>query len=167
MGSSWTLPTEERCSRCKPPQIFRAEILRAAHQTVEADVTDDASMVEVAGGLVATFEGAYENIKITTPSDIAIARTIAAGNGGEWKYRSGIGFDGHKLVDGGPPQSRGMRDRVRHAVARSLGRRRVVSRGGKRHPRRGRSRRSRRTVSFHRSQIRGRRQLDIHPRCHT
>ena len=84
------------------PQIFRAEILRAAHQTVEADVTDDASMVEVAGGLVATFEGAYENIKITTPSDIAIARTIAAGNGGEWKYRSGIGFDGHKLVDGGP-----------------------------------------------------------------
>ena len=84
------------------PQMFRAEILRAAHQTVEAEVTDDASMVEVAGGLVATFEGTFENIKITTPSDIAIARAIAAGNGGQCTYRSGIGFDGHKLIKGGP-----------------------------------------------------------------
>ncbi len=95
-------PDRESMFSVQTPQVFRAEILRAAHQTVEADVTDDASMVEVAGGLVATFEGAYENIKITTPSDIAIARAIAAGSPGDWTYQSGIGFDGHKLVDGGP-----------------------------------------------------------------
>lgn len=95
-------PDREAMFSVQTPQVFRSEILRAAHQTVESDVTDDASMVEVAGGLVATFDGAYENIKITTPSDIAIARAIAAGNGGEWEYRSGIGFDGHKLVEGGP-----------------------------------------------------------------
>ena len=86
-------PDREAMFSVQTPQIFRAEILRAAHQTVEVDVTDDASMVEAAGGLVATFEGAYENIKITTPSDVALARTIAAGNGGEWTYRSGIGFE--------------------------------------------------------------------------
>ncbi|MXZ02801.1 MAG: 2-C-methyl-D-erythritol 4-phosphate cytidylyltransferase [Chloroflexi bacterium] len=95
-------PDREVMFSVQTPQVFRAEILRAAHQTVEAYVTDDASMVEVAGGLVATFEGAYENIKITTPSDVAIARAIAAGNGSEWTYRSGSGFDGHKLVEGGP-----------------------------------------------------------------
>lgn len=95
-------PDREAMFSVQTPQVFRAEILRAAHQTVEADVTDDASMVEVAGGLVATFEGAYENIKITTPSDVAVARAIAAGNGSGWTYRSGVGFDGHKLVESGP-----------------------------------------------------------------
>lgn len=95
-------PEREAMVSVQTPQIFRAEILRAVHQTVDADVTDDASMVEVAGGLVATFEGEHENIKITTPSDIATARAIAAGYSGGWAYRSGIGFDGHKLVDGGP-----------------------------------------------------------------
>ena len=31
------------------PQIFRYEVLRAAHETVSEEVTDDASMVEIAG----------------------------------------------------------------------------------------------------------------------
>ena len=88
------------------PQIFRADVLRAAHATVTDDVTDDASMVEVAGGLVAVFEGDDRNIKITTPSDIPIANAIASGNAdGEIEranVRYGIGFDGHALVDGGP-----------------------------------------------------------------
>ena len=95
-------PDREAMFAVQTPQVFRSEILRAAHQTVETDVTDDASMVEIAGGLVATFEGSHENIKITTPSDIATARAIAAGIDGIWTYRSGIGFDGHKLVEGGP-----------------------------------------------------------------
>ncbi len=84
------------------PQIFRTEILIAAHETVTDDVTDDASMVEVAGGLVGTFEGDYRNIKLTTPSDIAIARAIALDDNNDSDQRYGIGFDGHKLVDGGP-----------------------------------------------------------------
>ncbi len=88
------------------PQIFRADVLRAAHETVADDVTDDASMVEVAGGLVGTFEGSEDNIKITTQSDIAVANAIAAKRspsamiGADVRY--GIGFDGHALVDGGP-----------------------------------------------------------------
>ncbi len=95
-------PDREAMFSVQTPQVFRADILRAAHQTVASDVTDDASMIEVAGGLVATFKGAYENIKITTPSDIAIARAIYGDDRTSSVYRYGIGFDGHKLVDGGP-----------------------------------------------------------------
>ena len=88
------------------PQIFRAVVLRAAHETISDDVTDDASMVEVAGGLVGTFEGSEENIKITTRSDIAVANAIAAKRTPRAAVRAevryGIGFDGHALVDGGP-----------------------------------------------------------------
>ena len=88
------------------PQIFRAEVLRAAHETIADDVTDDASMVEVAGGLVGTFEGSEENIKITTQSDIAVANAIIGRRSPEamvsGDVRFGIGFDGHALVDGGP-----------------------------------------------------------------
>ncbi len=88
------------------PQVFRTEILRAVHESVEGEVTDDASMVEIAGGLVATFEGSYDNIKLTTPSDIAVAEAIAQSRtdtgGHKTEYRSGIGFDGHRLVPGGP-----------------------------------------------------------------
>ena len=88
------------------PQIFRADVLRAAHETVADDVTDDASMVEVAGGLVGTFAGSDENIKITTQSDIAVANAIAAKRSPTTAvltdFRCGIGFDGHALVDGGP-----------------------------------------------------------------
>ena len=88
------------------PQIFKAEVLRAAHDTITDDVTDDASMVEVAGGLVGTFEGSEENIKITTQSDIAVASAIAARRSPKAMIpagvRHGIGFDGHALVAGGP-----------------------------------------------------------------
>lgn len=100
--------TPERSSMyaVQTPQIFRSDVLRAAHETIDDDVTDDASMVEVAGGLVGTFEGSDENIKITTQSDIAVANAIASKRmsietaRGDFRY--GIGFDGHGLVDGGP-----------------------------------------------------------------
>ena len=84
------------------PQVFRKEILSAAHETVSEDVTDDAAMIEVAGGLVATFEGDHRNIKITTRSDIPIARAIASPGDTAGLQRYGIGFDGHRLVEGGP-----------------------------------------------------------------
>ena len=95
-------PSRESMVSVQTPQIFRTEILRAAHDTIKCDVTDDASMVEIAGGLVGTFEGAYDNIKITTQSDIPIAEAIASGKGHTTSYRYGIGFDGHSLVYGGP-----------------------------------------------------------------
>ncbi len=88
------------------PQIFRTGVLSAAYETVTAEVTDDAAMVEVGGGLVAVFDGHPENIKITTSDDLLVAGLIASRRQGvepsTGEQRWGTGFDGHRLVSGGP-----------------------------------------------------------------
>lgn len=60
------------------PQAFRAAALRAAHAT-GGDATDDAALVELAGGVVVVVPGDPENRKITTPDDLAWARDRIAG----------------------------------------------------------------------------------------
>lgn len=62
------------------PQAFRAEVLRAAHAS-GADATDDAALVEAAGGTVVVVEGEATNIKITGPDDLAIAHMLLEGLG--------------------------------------------------------------------------------------
>jgi 2-C-methyl-D-erythritol 4-phosphate cytidylyltransferase len=57
------------------PQAFRAEALRAVHE-VEPEGTDDASLVEAAGGRVVVVDGDPSNIKITTPVDLALAELL-------------------------------------------------------------------------------------------
>lgn len=57
------------------PQAFRAAALRAAHDG-EPDGTDDASLVEAAGGRVVVVDGDPANIKITTPVDLALAELL-------------------------------------------------------------------------------------------
>ena len=58
------------------PQIFEADLLRAAHHSIHTDVTDDASMVEMLGHEVKLFMGSYENLKVTTPEDIVMVEAI-------------------------------------------------------------------------------------------
>jgi len=58
------------------PQVFRADIIRAAYQATTDDVTDDASLVERLGCRVKLFPGADDNIKITTPEDLLIAGVL-------------------------------------------------------------------------------------------
>jgi len=61
------------------PQVFRAELLKGALQAAVRDgaaVTDDCSAVERLGKQVYLTQGNRENIKITTPIDIAIAEAI-------------------------------------------------------------------------------------------
>ena len=61
------------------PQIFAAPILRAAYDTpFRSEFTDDASVVEYSGEKISLCEGEYQNIKITTPNDIALANAILA-----------------------------------------------------------------------------------------
>jgi 2-C-methyl-D-erythritol 4-phosphate cytidylyltransferase len=43
---------------------------------VETEVTDDASLVEQLGYKVKLYMGAYDNIKITTPDDLAVAEVL-------------------------------------------------------------------------------------------
>ena len=44
--------------------------------------TDDASLVENCGIPVRIIEGSYDNIKITTPDDLAVGEKILNGGGG-------------------------------------------------------------------------------------
>ena len=57
------------------PQAFRAAALRDAHRG-ELEGTDDASLVEAAGGRVVTVDGDPTNIKITHPVDLALAELL-------------------------------------------------------------------------------------------
>ena len=58
------------------PQIFRFSIIEEAYRQARGDVTDDATLVEQAGGKVKLFLGSYDNIKITTPRDLAVAELM-------------------------------------------------------------------------------------------
>jgi 2-C-methyl-D-erythritol 4-phosphate cytidylyltransferase len=56
------------------PQVFHSNILREAYTIEFHDgITDDASLVEEAGYAIHLVDGNEENIKITTPSDLAVA----------------------------------------------------------------------------------------------
>jgi len=58
------------------PQVFSFDIITKAHEQIKGDVTDDASMVEQLGYKVKLYMGSYDNIKITTPEDLALAELI-------------------------------------------------------------------------------------------
>jgi 2-C-methyl-D-erythritol 4-phosphate cytidylyltransferase len=61
------------------PQVFPVKILRRAYEVSSKNKmygTDDASLVERAGGTVRIIMGSYENIKITTPEDLIVAEEI-------------------------------------------------------------------------------------------
>ena len=63
------------------PQVFRTDLLVAAHEEVSEDVTDDASMVERCGHVVKVFMGSYDNIKVTVPEDVGIVEAVLRGRG--------------------------------------------------------------------------------------
>jgi len=61
------------------PQTFKYEILKSAYKKAFEDGfygTDDASLVERLGIKVKIIPGSYENIKITTPEDLALSEVI-------------------------------------------------------------------------------------------
>jgi 2-C-methyl-D-erythritol 4-phosphate cytidylyltransferase len=75
----WT-PQREELYLCQTPQIFYYEQLMEAFQYNEHDLTDEAQIIELTGGKVRIFEGSYDNIKITTTTDLVIAEAL-------WKQR--------------------------------------------------------------------------------
>lgn len=61
------------------PQIFSFDLYKKAlDKAVDdgKDFTDDCQLIEYAGGKVKMVKGSYDNIKITTPDDIALAENI-------------------------------------------------------------------------------------------
>jgi 2-C-methyl-D-erythritol 4-phosphate cytidylyltransferase len=72
-----TLP-RENLRAAQTPQVFRLDIIKNTYKFAAGDVTDDAALVEKAGYKVKLYMGAYDNIKITTPDDLAIAGALWA-----------------------------------------------------------------------------------------
>ena len=67
----------DRYRLVQTPQVFRLSGLRKAYeQRFVETFTDDASVVEAAGMDVVAVEGNRENIKLTTPYDMLVARTL-------------------------------------------------------------------------------------------
>jgi 2-C-methyl-D-erythritol 4-phosphate cytidylyltransferase len=57
------------------PQAFAAAALRRAHGEA-GEASDDAALIEEAGGRVVVVPGDARNIKITTPADLIVARVL-------------------------------------------------------------------------------------------
>jgi 2-C-methyl-D-erythritol 4-phosphate cytidylyltransferase len=73
---SATLP-RSRLMVVQTPQVFRYKILKEAYGSLYDEVTDDAAAVERIGFKVKLYTGDYDNIKITTREDLAMAEIIA------------------------------------------------------------------------------------------
>ncbi|HET9052868.1 MAG TPA: 2-C-methyl-D-erythritol 4-phosphate cytidylyltransferase [Cyclobacteriaceae bacterium] len=59
------------------PQTFDVALIKKAYQIKdEPGLTDDASVAERSGHIISLFEGSYENIKITTPEDLIVAKAL-------------------------------------------------------------------------------------------
>ena len=73
-----TIPRSELWA-VQTPQAFRATALRdalGADASAVAAATDDASLVEAAGGVVRVFESRAPNLKVTTPADLRVAAAL-------------------------------------------------------------------------------------------
>jgi len=70
--------TPERATlwHAQTPQVFPAEVLRRAYHGGGLDSTDDASLVEHAGGVVRMIDAGLLNMKVTQPADVAVAEAI-------------------------------------------------------------------------------------------
>ena len=93
---------DRRCLfTAETPQLARRQTLERAYRTVPdaLDFTDEASLVEAAGGRVRVVTHDGWNPKITTPQDLALAESYL---GARAVPRTGFGRDTHRLVKGRP-----------------------------------------------------------------
>lgn len=74
-GVVMSTPDRSTLVTVQTPQAFTASVLRAAHAS-GAEGTDDASLVEMAGGRVVIVAGETWNHKITDPADLDRARAV-------------------------------------------------------------------------------------------
>jgi 2-C-methyl-D-erythritol 2,4-cyclodiphosphate synthase len=129
-------PARSRYARALTPQGFRLEVLRRALAQAETDGfdgTDCASLVERIGVPVTICAGREQNLKLTTPHDLAWMEARLAERRAERNVKIGQGYDVHRLVEGRPlllggvriPHARGLAgfsdaDVLAHAVGDAL-----------------------------------------------
>lgn len=75
-----SVPERERLFRIQTPQGFPLGLILAAHRAARergvADATDDAQLVMALGHPVRIVPGSADNLKISTPEDLAVAAAI-------------------------------------------------------------------------------------------
>lgn len=74
-GRVTSTPPRERLRAIQTPQGFRREVLDRAHAGGSC-ATDDAALVELTGVAVTVIDGDPRAVKVTTPRDLDLARTI-------------------------------------------------------------------------------------------
>jgi 2-C-methyl-D-erythritol 4-phosphate cytidylyltransferase/2-C-methyl-D-erythritol 2,4-cyclodiphosphate synthase len=95
--------TPERAAlrAAQTPQVFRLADIRAAYDLAaargDADASDDAAMIERAGGRVTVVDGDERNIKLTTTRDFEMAEMRLAR---AMSTRVGTGYDVHAFGAG-------------------------------------------------------------------
>lgn len=86
--------------RVQTPQGFRFGPILAAHRAaVGQSLTDDGAVAEAAGMTVHLVPGSEENLKVTTPDDLARAEALL---GARLTPRIGTGFDVHRFAPDRP-----------------------------------------------------------------
>ncbi|KAA5607312.1 bifunctional 2-C-methyl-D-erythritol 4-phosphate cytidylyltransferase/2-C-methyl-D-erythritol 2,4-cyclodiphosphate synthase [Roseospira marina] len=100
--------------RAQTPQGFRFPDLLAAHRAAAGQtLTDDAAVLEAAGGAVRIVPGAERNVKITTVEDLRRAERRFQGPG---EVRVGSGFDVHAVGPGDHVTLGGIRIPYEHGL---------------------------------------------------
>jgi 2-C-methyl-D-erythritol 4-phosphate cytidylyltransferase len=84
-----TLPRAELW-QVQTPQVFRADLLARALRLADADVTDEATLIERSGGQVRVFPGHDGNWKVTSPADFALAEAWLARRAGSGPRRGAV-----------------------------------------------------------------------------
>ena len=98
-GGVATAPRED-LFRAQTPQGFRRRVLEAAYAAWPGDAvpTDDASVVEAAGGRIVLVDGDPMLFKLTYAEDFQMAEALV---GGARTTSVGLGFDAHRFGPGG------------------------------------------------------------------
>ena len=98
-------PPRDWLRAVQTPQTFEAGLIRKAHAAFALGerATDDAALAERMGVAVHLTEGDVENIKLTTPEDMLLARQVILKREGKKEekpmMRVGHGYDVHRLVE--------------------------------------------------------------------
>ncbi len=77
-GTIIATPDRAQLWAVQTPQVFSFPLIHQAHHhpLAQADVTDDATLLEQLGHTVTIFPGSYTNIKITTQEDLLFAEAF-------------------------------------------------------------------------------------------
>jgi 2-C-methyl-D-erythritol 4-phosphate cytidylyltransferase len=71
-----TTPNRDLLWLAQTPQCFERSLLVEAHAKATGATTDDAALVEALGVQVMLYEGAWSNLKVTTPEDLIVAEAL-------------------------------------------------------------------------------------------